>query len=184
MAYRARAYSRYRAHPRHRPQSRRRTLDPAWTEEYNRRIAHPSWEARRNEYYATHKYQCRGCHRRHNLNLHHKSYRHLWHERDRDLVYACLRCHKHIHTIQHRAFPGTHFALRTISNYYLLQRLSIHYLGLLAFILFTTCTIALATTYGGLAYFAPDTLARVNQCIILRVQYQPVTPSQQSLCKW
>lgn len=160
-----------------------RTLPVAWTEEYARRIADPSWQTRKDDYYALHKYRCRGCRRRHNLVVHHKSYRRLWHERDRDLVYACPRCHKHIHTIQHRAFPGTHFALRLISNYYLLQRFALHCIGTLLFIALVTSTVTLAVVWGGLAYLSPTDLNRVNQCIILRVQYAAPTIEQLALCK-
>jgi hypothetical protein len=174
-----------------RRRSHRRTLDPAWTEEYKARIADPSWEQRKALYYRLHKYRCRGCRRRHNLNLHHKSYgrmvkkigpgtyKRIWAELDRDFAYACPRCHKRIHTYQHHLLPGTHFGLRTITNIYLNTRLFFHYVGYP--LLFALMLAAVST--GLAAYFSPTTLQRVIACVEIRVEYVPPTIPQTAACR-
>lgn len=44
-------------------------------------------------------YRCRQCRARHGLQVHHLTYRHLWHEEEHleDLRTLCRRCHRRAH---------------------------------------------------------------------------------------
>ncbi len=50
------------------------------------------------------KYKCHGRNSRHNLELHHKTYKRIGHEWLNDVIWLCRNCHKEVHNyeIEHR----------------------------------------------------------------------------------
>jgi 5-methylcytosine-specific restriction endonuclease McrA len=56
-------------------------------------ILSPAWRAMRNWRLAEDKFTCRGCGRKHELQVHHLSYERLGHEDIDDLITLCVRCH-------------------------------------------------------------------------------------------
>lgn len=43
------------------------------------------------------EHRCRVCNSQHKIQVHHRSYDNLWHEKPEDLITLCCRCHKLFH---------------------------------------------------------------------------------------
>jgi|GEM_PF-2973475 len=55
------------------------------------------WGKRRYLYFQTHERKCRGCNKTGFVHLHHLLYENFGHEKDRDLIPLCKKCHKEFH---------------------------------------------------------------------------------------
>lgn len=60
----------------------------------------PDWARRKRRYYQRHRKRCRACRATERIHLHHKTYKRLGREWDRDLVPLCEDCHARVHTTQ------------------------------------------------------------------------------------
>lgn len=59
---------------------------------YKNYLLTPHWKKIKEYTYKKYK-ACRWCGNKENLNIHHLTYEHLWHEDDRDLIVLCEYCH-------------------------------------------------------------------------------------------
>jgi len=62
------------------------------------------WKSIRSKFYKSKRFQrigykCAACKSDKNLNLHHKTYKHLGNEHLKDLILLCSICHKNVHII-------------------------------------------------------------------------------------
>lgn len=64
---------------------------------YRDYITSDEWKWFREEYYKTHKKECRACGSKIRVNLHHKTYKRLGHERLADVVPLCEYHHTELH---------------------------------------------------------------------------------------
>ena len=66
------------------------------------------WRERREAYFEVRSRRCRanGCYSREAIELHHRTYARLGHERDDDLVALCAKCHKKVHVAEARMREG------------------------------------------------------------------------------
>jgi 5-methylcytosine-specific restriction endonuclease McrA len=76
-------------------------------DEYAEYLQSPHWKRRRQNFLVAHQYRCQECgldcsirERRHYINVHHKSYKRLWHEESSDLVALCRECHREEHGME------------------------------------------------------------------------------------
>lgn len=60
---------------------------------YRAYLLSPRWQGKRREVWARCGGRCERCHRRRMAEVHHKTYRRLFHEELRDLQGLCGRCH-------------------------------------------------------------------------------------------
>ena len=68
--------------------------------DYTEYISSPQWQAKRQQYLASHMPQdCQGCGTKWSsgFHFHHKTYKRLGNERLHDIVPVCQRCHSLIH---------------------------------------------------------------------------------------
>ena len=64
---------------------------------YKEYINSPKWDEVKRCYYRTHPKKCFICGTENNIDLHHKTYTNLGHEREKDLIPLCREHHKMIH---------------------------------------------------------------------------------------
>ena len=65
--------------------------------EYREYLDSPAWWAARGRAFAALGHACQGCGRQGRLEVHHKHYRTLGHERPEDLMVLCKFCHEKMH---------------------------------------------------------------------------------------
>jgi 5-methylcytosine-specific restriction endonuclease McrA len=64
---------------------------------YQRYLRSFNWRMIRQQVLFRDHYQCCDCHSRLNLQVHHLTYAHLYHEQLDDLITLCRRCHRKRH---------------------------------------------------------------------------------------
>lgn len=66
--------------------------------EYDRYIAQsPEWQRKRRDAFALYGRKCAKCKSSRGLQVHHKTYEHLFNEPMEDLMILCFHCHKEVH---------------------------------------------------------------------------------------
>lgn len=71
--------------------------------DYHTYIVSPEWLYRKQEYYKSHKKECRTCGSLdRQIHLHHRTYARVYKEDDADLVPLCSECHSSLHYLQSR----------------------------------------------------------------------------------
>lgn len=66
---------------------------------YNVYLPSEHWQDRRIKALEKANYTCQCCSSKKNLQVHHLTYKNVWHELDQDLKVVCRDCHKKIHLI-------------------------------------------------------------------------------------
>jgi 5-methylcytosine-specific restriction endonuclease McrA len=64
---------------------------------YNKYMHSKAWRRKRKEAFAYHGSECAFCGAKHNLHIHHKSYKSLFNENMDDLMVLCEPCHMKVH---------------------------------------------------------------------------------------
>ena len=67
---------------------------------YKSYLRTPEWKAVRMEVLHLRNHKCERCNSTYRLEVHHKSYRHIFNESPNDLEVLCHSCHKNHHKIQ------------------------------------------------------------------------------------
>jgi len=71
--------------------------------DYHTYIVSPEWLYRKQEYYRSHKKECRTCGSEdRQIHLHHRTYARVYREDDTDLMPLCSECHSALHYLQGR----------------------------------------------------------------------------------
>jgi 5-methylcytosine-specific restriction endonuclease McrA len=68
-----------------------------WWRWYNSYLKSDDWAAKRKSILKRDNYQCQACGSRRNLQVHHKSYKHVGHELNEELTVLCRPCHMKKH---------------------------------------------------------------------------------------
>lgn len=83
------------------------------SEQYQRRLAAPEWQALRRRLLRQAGYRCQRCHRGECvLQLHHKTYDRLGQELDEDFEVLCVPCHAEADKERANATAGRQYAAR------------------------------------------------------------------------
>jgi hypothetical protein len=88
------------------PRWRRDPPRPWHTEFYTRYIGGPGWRAVREKAIAARGCRCESCGRAGPIQVHHRTYERLGHERIDDLVILCKFCHEKVHRARRPAKGG------------------------------------------------------------------------------
>lgn len=83
--------------------------------EYQDYIQSDAWLKRRLEFLKTHD-KCRKCGTDQDLHVHHKTYKNLGREHDRDLTTLCERCHNKLHKYMDTNFLTVETASKRFLN--------------------------------------------------------------------
>lgn len=67
---------------------------------YKAYLRTPEWKAVRMEVLHLRNHKCERCNSTYRLEVHHKTYRHIFNESPNDLEVLCHSCHKNHHKIQ------------------------------------------------------------------------------------
>lgn len=64
---------------------------------YNKYLRSTKWLKKRNKALKRAGYKCQVCGYKNNLQVHHNTYEHIYHEHKHDLVVLCWKCHATFH---------------------------------------------------------------------------------------
>ena len=64
---------------------------------YRRYLRSKTWRRKREKVLKRDEYRCRICNSELRLQVHHRTYKDLWHERQVDLITICKACHTLFH---------------------------------------------------------------------------------------
>jgi hypothetical protein len=67
------------------------------TRTYQEYLQSPEWQEKRDEVLGQARHRCRVCNSRHQLEVHHRTYDRVGHERSDDLTVLCRPCHELFH---------------------------------------------------------------------------------------
>lgn len=70
--------------------------------DYSYYLMSEDWEKKRETIIARDNHMCVVCKRRNNLQVHHLTYKNIYHEQDRDLITLCRDCHATYHEVERR----------------------------------------------------------------------------------
>lgn len=80
--------------------------------DYNTYILSPEWQSVRRSRLRTDNYTCQECYRKHDLQVHHLTYKRLGDERIEDLITLCVRCHNNAEELKAQVEIGEKAVLR------------------------------------------------------------------------
>jgi 5-methylcytosine-specific restriction endonuclease McrA len=69
----------------------------AWWAKYNAYLQSPQWRAKRLKVLERDNYWCKACNEAEAVQVHHKTYEHVFDEPLFDLESVCLECHEKLH---------------------------------------------------------------------------------------
>jgi 5-methylcytosine-specific restriction endonuclease McrA len=70
------------------------------TDSYEKYIHSTQWKLMREWLFHFRGKKCEQCNKTNNLNVHHLTYDHLYHEKPTDLIILCRECHKKAHNLK------------------------------------------------------------------------------------
>lgn len=76
----------------------REERNEAWWAKYNGYLRSPEWHAKRIKVLRRDQYRCQACLESEAVQVHHKTYQHLYDEPLFDLESVCVPCHERLHT--------------------------------------------------------------------------------------
>jgi hypothetical protein len=85
-------------------------VSPTINTEYSSYLQSQAWRIARNRALRMARFRCQRCQSRVTLQVHHKTYERLGHERDDDLEVLCESCH-HGHHVDEKSQQGTQYAI-------------------------------------------------------------------------
>lgn len=90
------------------------------TQKYSSYLTSNKWKNIKNSLFIEFNYQpkCFCCGSKENIQVHHKTYKNVYNECQKDLVCLCKVCHENVHSIVKTAYKhrNTNFPLRTCHN--------------------------------------------------------------------
>lgn len=69
----------------------------AWKAAYKRYLQSPQWKKKRKLVIIRDRYKCQLCGSKKKLQVHHKTYAHVFNEPLTDLITLCQKCHSAVH---------------------------------------------------------------------------------------